>query len=94
MLPERAIFPITPEPGSTRLSESSNTTVSPSDVTVGPLLMAVSPGFTWVIPLLPDSDEPMASVMTRLGKWRKNSSLTDGENSAAVDVKPMSEERS
>ena len=46
--------------------------------------MAVPPGLIIVaIPLLPDSEEPMASVMTRFGKWRKNSSLTDGEKSAA-----------
>ena len=45
-------------------------------------------------PLLPDSDEPTASVMINEGKCRKNSSFTDGEKRAAVDVSPNSEDRS
>ncbi len=57
---------------------SSSTTVSPREVTVGPLFIAVAPRWTMLRPLLPDSEEPTASVMTIWGKWRKNSSFTDG----------------
>ena len=71
MSPDRAIFPITPEPGFTSSRFSSNTTVPPVEDTVGPLFMAVPPGLIIEIPLLPDSDDPMASVMTRLGNWRE-----------------------
>ena len=46
------------------------------------------------MPLLPDSDDPTASVMTRLGKWRKKASFTGAENRAAVEVMPISDDRS
>ena len=75
MSPDRAILPITPEPGLTSSRFSSNTTVPPVDDTVGPLFMAVPPGLIIEIPLLPDSDEPMASVMTRFGKVREEGVL-------------------
>ena len=68
MSPERAILPMTPEPGSTSSRSSSNTTVPPSRCTVGPLFMAVLPAVTTVIPLLPPSDEPMASVISEVGQ--------------------------
>ena len=94
MSPERAILPITPEPGSTSSRFSSKTTVPLVDDTVGPLFMAVPPGLIMEMPLLPPSDEPMASVMTRLGKRLKKASLTAGEKRAAVEVMPKSEDRS
>ena len=56
--------------------------------------MAVPPGLIIEIPLLPDSDDPMASVMTRLGKRAKKASLTEDEKSAAVEVMPISDDRS
>src|SRR6202035_5807928 len=94
MSPERAIFPITPEPGFTRSRFSSNTRVPPVDETVGPLFMDVPPGLIIEIPLLPDSEDPMASVMTRFGNREKNASLTEEEKSAAVDVIPIRDDRS
>ena len=94
MSPERAILPIVPDPGSTSRRFSSNTTVLPSTLTVGPLFIAVPPLVMVAIPLLPDSEEPTASVITRLGKWRKNSSLTGAEKSAADDVTASKDERS
>ena len=48
--------------------------------------MAVLPAVTTVIPLFPPSEDPMASVITRLGRWTKNWSLTGAENSAADDT--------
>ena len=62
--------------------------------TVGPPFMAVLPGVTMTSPLLPDSDEPMASVITRLGRCSKSCSFTDGENTAALLLMPTSDERS
>ncbi len=94
MSPERAILPMTPEPGSTGSRFSSKTTVSPSRRTVGPLFMAVLPAVTTVMPLLPPSDDPMASVITRLGRCSKNWSLTGAENSAADDTTANSDDRS
>ena len=94
MLPERAILPITPEPGSTRSRFSSKTTVRPSRCTVGPLFMAVLPAVTTLRPLLPPSEEPMASVMTRSGNSMKNWSFTGAENSAADDTTANRDERS
>ena len=63
MSPNRAILPMTPEPGSTSFRSSSNTTVFPSTETVGPLFMAVLSLSMVTMPLLPDSEEPMASTM-------------------------------
>ena len=94
MSPDRAIFPITPDPGSTGFRSSSKTTVLPRTVTVGPLFMAVSPLPMVAMPLLPDSEDPMASTMTRFGKCSKNSSLTGAENRAADEVTASSDERS
>ncbi len=94
MSPERAILPMTPDPGSTGARSSSNTTVLPSRCTVGPLFIAVLPLVTTVMPLLPPSEEPMASVMRMLGRWSKKSSLTGELNSAADDTTASSEERS
>ena len=79
-------MPITPDPGTTGFRSSSNTTVLPRAVTVGPLFMAVLSLPTVIMPLLPDSEEPMASMMRMLGRWRKNSSLTGAENKAADEV--------
>jgi len=56
--------------------------------------MAVPPGLIIETPLLPDSDDPMASVMIRFGNLSKNASFTEGENSAAVDVMPINDDRS
>ena len=47
-----------------------------------------------VRPFPPPSDEPMLSVMTRFGRWRKKSSFTEGEKTAAVLITATSEERS
>ncbi len=94
MSPERAIFPITPDPGFTGSRFSSNTTVPPVEDTVGPLRMAVPPGLIMEIPLLPASEDPTASVITRLGNCAKNASLTEGEKSAAVEVMPINDDRS
>ena len=94
MSPERAILPIVPEPGTTRTRSSSKTTVSPRMLIVGPLFMAVPPLVTVDMPLLPDSDDPTASTMTMLGRWRKNSSLTGAEKRAADEVTARREERS
>src|SRR6516225_5507033 len=79
MSPDRAILPMTPEPGSTNSRLSSKTTVSPRRWTVGPLFMAVLPAVTTVIPLLPPSEDPMASVITMWGRCSKNWSLTGRE---------------
>ena len=68
MSPQRAILPITPEPGTTGFRSSSKTTVLPSTETVGPLFMAVSPLPMVAMPLLPDSEDPTASTITRFGK--------------------------
>jgi hypothetical protein len=46
------------------------------------------------MPLLPDSEDPMASMMRMLGRCLKNSSLTGAENSAAEEVMAYSEDRS
>ena len=94
MSPYRAIFPMTPDPGSTGFRSSSKTTVLPSTVTVGPLFMAVLPLPMVAMPLLPDSEDPMASMMTMLGRCSKNSSLTGAENRAAEEVTANREERS
>ena len=84
MSPERAIFPMMPEPGATGLRSSSRTTDCPMTETVGPLFIAVCPGLISDIPLLPVSDDPMASVIMMLGSRAKNSSLT-GELKRAAD---------
>ena len=94
MSPDRAILPMTPDPGSTGFRSSSKTTVLPSTETVGPLFMAVLPLPMVAMPLLPDSEEPTASTITRLGKCLKNSSFTGAENRAADEVMASSEERS
>ena len=85
---------MTPDPGATGLRSSSKTTVLPSTDTVGPLFMAVLSLFMVTMPLLPDSDDPMASTITMFGRWRKNSSLTGAENRAAEEVMANREERS
>ena len=56
--------------------------------------MAVLPAVTTVMPLLPPSEDPMASVITRLGRRSKNWSLTGAEKSAADDTTASSDERS
>ena len=84
MLPLRATLPTTPEPGWTMLKSSSITTESGMAVTVGPPFMAVLPLPTTTMPLLPDSEAPMASVRIRSGKTSKNWSFTDGEKTAAL----------
>ncbi len=94
MSPERAIRPITPEPGTTGRSSSSRTTVSPSTCTVGPLRMAVLSLEMTVSPLLPDSEEPMASVIRMLGRRAKKWSFTGAEKRAAEETTATSEERS
>jgi hypothetical protein len=68
--------------------------VSLMPVTVGPPFMAVAPALTKVTPSPPASDDPMASVRIRLGKIRRKSSLTLGENTAAVDVTAYSDDAS
>ncbi len=87
-------MPITPDPGTTGFSSSSKTTVLPSTVTVGPLFMAVSPLPMVAMPLLPDSEDPTASTMTRFGKCSKKASFTGAENRAADEVTARSEVRS
>ena len=67
------------------LKSSSITTESGMAVTVGPPCMAVLPLPTTTMPLLPDSEAPMASVSTRSGKTSKNSSFTEGEKTAAIN---------
>ena len=62
--------------------------------TVGPPFIAVLPFSTTMMPLAPPSDEPMASVSTTLGKRSRNWSLSDGENTAAVDDSDSSDDRS
>ena len=61
-------------------------------VTVGPPFIAVWPCVTWTWPLAPVSEEPMASLTTRLGNRSRNWSLTLGENTAAVDASANSDE--
>ena len=56
--------------------------------------MAVLPFVTTVMPLLPPSDEPTASVMRMLGRWSKKSSFTGALNSAAEDTTAKSDDRS
>ena len=94
MYPLRATLPMVPEPGSTGRRSSSSTVVPVTGVTVGPPRMAVLPGSTTTMPLAPPSDEPTASVITRLGKRSRNWSFTDGENTAAVDDSEMIDDRS
>ena len=62
--------------------------------TVGPLFIAVLPGVTSDIPLLPVSDDPMASVIMMLGRRAKNWSFTGALNSAAEETTAYREERS
>ena len=47
-----------------------------------------------MMPFPPPSDEPMASVITTFGKWSKNWSFSDGENTAAVDEIDSIDDRS
>ena len=94
MYPLRATLPMVPEPGSTGRRSSSRTAVPDTGVTVGPPCMAVFPGSTTTMPLAPPSDDPMASVITSLGKRSRNWSFTDGENTAAVDDSEMIDDRS
>src|SRR5262245_383441 len=56
--------------------------------------MAVLPASTTTMPLAPPSDEPTASVITRLGNRSRYWSFTDGENTAAVDDSEMIDDRS
>ena len=55
-------------------------------LTVGPLFMAVWSLSNRTMPLLPVSEEPMASVRAMVGRWAKNSSFTGAENRAAVET--------
>ncbi len=73
---------------------SSKTTVLPSTDTVGPLFMAVLSLPMVTMPLLPDSEEPMASMIMMLGRCLKNSSFTGAENRAADEVMAYSDDRS
>ncbi len=56
--------------------------------------MAVLSFETIVMPLLPLSDDPTASVIRMFGRWTKNSSLTGAENRAADDTTAISDDRS
>ena len=56
--------------------------------------MWCSPLATMLVPPNPVSDEPIESVMTRLGSSSRNFSLMLGENSAAVVASRNSDERS
>ena len=94
MLPLRANRPMTPLPGTTGRRSSSSTTVSTTAVTVGPPRMAVFPGETMARPWAPLSEAPTASVITRLGRCRKNWSFTEGEKMAAVLLMASSEDGS
>ena len=93
MLPFLAMKPRTPEPGLTSLPSSSRTTVRWSIVTRGPPLCGASLA-TMLVPPKPVSDEPIESVMTRLGSSSSNFSLMLGENSAAVLASRNSDDRS
>ena len=93
MLPFLAMKPRTPEPGWTSLPSSSRTTVRWSMVTRGPPLCGASLATT-LVPPNPVSEEPIESVMTRLGSSSRNFSLMLGENSAAVVASRNSDDRS
>ena len=94
MLPRRATLPITPDPASTGFPSASSTTVSTTAFTVGPPFIAVWPACTTVMPFVPLSEAPIASVRTRFGKRAKNWSFTDGEKTAALLVRTSRDERS
>ena len=91
MLPPRATLPTIPLPGESTLSSSSTTTVSGPGTTVGPPFIAVPSFGTCAMPLKPPSDEPIESVITRLGKRAKKRSFTGAENSAALELTASSE---
>ena len=65
MWPALGDDPAHPEPGLTSLPSSSSTTVFLSMVTRGPPVRL--PFATMLVPPKPVSDEPIESVMTRLG---------------------------
>ena len=91
---ERAILPITPEPGSTGFRSSSKTTVSPRTVTVGPALhggVALAHGDHAVVARL---GRPDGVDDDEVGEVRKNSSFTGAEKRAADEVTASSEDRS
>ncbi len=77
------MMPRTPEPGTTSLPSSSSTTVFLSMVTRGPPVCDC-PLATMLVPPKPVSEEPIESVMIRLGSSSRNFSLMLVENSAAV----------
>ena len=85
--------PRTPDPGTTSLPSSSSTTVVLSIVTRGPPVWD-SPFATMLVPPKPVSDEPIESVMIRLGSSSSSFSLMLGENSAAVLANRNSDDRS
>ncbi len=93
MLPFFAMTPRTPEPGLTSLPSSSSTTVRWSIVTRGPPMWC-SPLATMLVPPKPVSDEPIESVITRLGSSSSSFSLMLVENNAAVLASRNSDERS
>ncbi len=67
--------------------------VSGAGVTVGPPRCS-APAATKPKPAKPVSEEPIASVMTTLGSNVVQSSLTTGENSAALEEMATSDEAS
>ena len=83
MWPRLAMMPRTPEPGATSLPSSSSTAVFLSIVTRGPPVCDW-PFATMLVPPKPVSEEPIESVMMRLGSSSRNFSLMLVENSAAV----------
>ena len=93
MWPHLAMMPRTPEPGTTSLPSSSSTTVFLSMVTRGPPVCDW-PLATMLVPPKPVSEEPIESVMIRLGSSSRNFSLRLVENSAAVLASRNSEDRS
>ena len=84
MFPYRASFPILFVPAAIGRSSSSSTTASRAAVTVGPPCI-FAPFDTIVMPLAPLSLLPIASVIIKLGKFSRNSSLHVCENKTALD---------
>src|SRR5918998_670819 len=86
--PDVASRPTSPDPGATGRSDSSSTAV------VGPTVNdatpprdaapeAPSPGWVRAAPCTPDSDEPMPSVITQLGKASTSRARSDDDRGAA-----------